>query len=62
MEKDAASTAYPYSYVERLWDDMYLEGQWSIPINSNPFLALKKPPEGWGTPPSPDPQIASAAG
>lgn len=45
-EKDAIRKAYPYSYIERLWDDMYLCGRWSLPINSNPFLALQPPPKG----------------
>lgn len=45
VEKDAAQKGYPHSYIEKLWDDMYFEGRWSLPINSNPYLALKPPPE-----------------
>ena len=42
---DAASGQYPFSYIERDWDDMYLGGRWSIPINSNPFYVLNPAPE-----------------
>lgn len=48
VKDDANHSAglYPHSYVEKLWDDMYLEGRWSLPINSNPYIALQPaPPE-----------------
>lgn len=47
VKDDASRSAgYPHSYVEELWDDMYLEGRWSLPINSNPYIALQPaPPE-----------------
>eukprot|EP00924_Labyrinthula_sp_SR-Ha-C_P016967 maker-scaffold_6-snap-gene-20.57-mRNA-1 protein AED:0.03 eAED:0.03 QI:59/0.8/0.83/1/1/1/6/35/637 len=35
---------YPYSYIEKYWDEMYLGGRWSIPINSNPFYIINKDP------------------
>lgn len=60
-EKDAAQKGYPHSYIEGLWDDMYLEGRWSLPINSNPYLALKPPPKDSAVPPGSDPQIVGAA-
>lgn len=60
VEKDAARKGYPYSYIEKLWDDMYLGGRWSLPVNSNPYLALKPPPEHVTVPPGSDPQIEGA--
>lgn len=60
VEKDAAQKGYPYSYIEELWDDMYLEGRWSLPINSNPYLALKPPPKHAVAPAASDPQIIGA--
>jgi len=32
---------YPHSYVEGHWDEMYLGGRWSLPVNSNPFYLLR---------------------
>ena len=32
---------YPHNYMESQWDDMYMGGRWSLPINSNPFYLLK---------------------
>jgi len=32
---------YPFSYVERHWDDMYLGGRFALPVNSNPFYLLR---------------------
>eukprot|EP01137_Pigoraptor_chileana_P012842 Opistho-2@65649 len=32
---------YPFSYIEKFWDDMYLNGRWALPINSNPFFLLR---------------------
>ncbi|CAN0017914.1 unnamed protein product, partial [Ectocarpus fasciculatus] len=61
VEKDAARKGYPHSYIEGLWDDMYLEGRWSLPVNSNPYLALKPPPMHSAVPPGSDPQIFGAA-
>lgn len=52
----------PHSYIETFWDDMYLMGRWALPIHSNPYIALAPRPQGaTTTPPSSDPQIASAA-
>ncbi|CAM9330454.1 unnamed protein product [Ectocarpus sp. 12 AP-2014] len=61
VEKDATQKGYPHSYIEGLWDDMYLEGRWSLPINSNPYLALEPPPKDSAVPPGSDPQIVGAA-
>lgn len=61
MEKDVARRGYPNSYVEHLWDDMYLEGRWSLPINSNPYLALKPPPVHAAVPAGSDPQVVGAS-
>lgn len=60
VEKDVAHKGYPHHYIEKLWDDMYLEGRWSLPINSNPYLALKPPPKHAAVPPGSDPQITGA--
>eukprot|EP00611_Tribonema_gayanum_P024891 TRINITY_DN5571_c0_g5_i2.p1 TRINITY_DN5571_c0_g5~~TRINITY_DN5571_c0_g5_i2.p1 ORF type:complete len:610 (+),score=168.31 TRINITY_DN5571_c0_g5_i2:92-1831(+) len=66
VERDASDAAfqggghYPHSYIERCWDDMYLEGRWALPINSNPVLVLQPPPKGY-SPIDSDPQIATAA-
>ncbi|CAM9942210.1 unnamed protein product, partial [Ascophyllum nodosum] len=38
-------SGYPHSYVEKLWDDMYLEGRWSLPVNTNPYIAIQPPPK-----------------
>ncbi|KJE90270.1 carnitine palmitoyltransferase 2 [Capsaspora owczarzaki ATCC 30864] len=37
----ANHSGYPHSFVESFWDDMYLEGRWPLPINSNPFFLFK---------------------
>lgn len=58
--RDEARKGYPHNYVEKLWADMYLEGRWSLPINSNPYLALKSPPKHAAVPPGSDPQIVGA--
>lgn len=60
VDKDVAHKGYPHNYIEKLWDNMYLEGRWSLPINSNPYLALKPPPEHAAVPPGSDPQITGA--
>lgn len=60
VDKDAAQKGYPYSYIEELWDEMYLEGRWSLPINSNPYLALKPPPDRAAVAGASDPQITGA--
>lgn len=60
VENDASRKGYPHSYIEGLWDDMYLEGRWSLPVNSNPYLALKTPPKHSAVPPGSDPQIVGA--
>lgn len=60
VEKDSAQKGYPHSYIEKLWDDMYLEGRWSLPINSNPYLALKPPPKDAVAPAASDAQIMGA--
>ncbi|CAN0493130.1 unnamed protein product, partial [Discosporangium mesarthrocarpum] len=36
---------YPHSYIEDIWDDVYLMGRKSLPINSNPYIALTSAPE-----------------
>eukprot|EP01136_Pigoraptor_vietnamica_P038819 Opistho-1_new@687 len=36
---------YPFSYIEKFWDDMYLNGRWAVPINSNPFFLLRPDPK-----------------
>lgn len=47
LQRDLAEIAafpresYPGSFVEKYWDDMYLEGRWALPINSNPALMIK---------------------
>ena len=33
--------AYPHSYIEPFWDDMYLAGPWPLPVNVNPFYLLR---------------------
>lgn len=60
VKNDIARKGYPHSYIEKLWDDMYLEGRWSLPINSNPYLALKTPPDHAAVPAGSDPQIVGA--
>lgn len=60
MEGDVDHKGYPHSYIEKLWDNMYLEGRWSLPINSNPYLALKPPPKNATVPAGSDPQITGA--
>jgi hypothetical protein len=42
---DAASGGYPFSYIEKQWDDMYFGGRWETPINSNPFYLLNSAPD-----------------
>ena len=37
---------YPFSYIEGHWDDMYLGGRWSLPVNSNPFYLLRGVQDG----------------
>ncbi|GMI44364.1 hypothetical protein TrCOL_g1294 [Triparma columacea] len=39
-QSNAEKGGYPHSYIESHWDDMYLGGRWSLPINSNPFYLL----------------------
>ncbi|CAM9584039.1 unnamed protein product [Chrysoparadoxa australica] len=43
-QAQAERGGYPHSYIESYWDDMYLEGRWALPINSNPYLVLADPP------------------
>jgi len=31
---------YPFSYIEKYWDDMYLGGRFEIMVGSNPFYAF----------------------
>ena len=31
---------YPYSYIERHWDDMYLGLRCPVPVNINPYYLL----------------------
>lgn len=33
---------YPYSYVEKYWDHMYLGERFSTPVNSNPFYIMQR--------------------
>ena len=40
-QSNAEKGCYPHSYIESHWDDMYLGGRWSLPINSNPFYLLR---------------------
>ncbi|GMI44522.1 hypothetical protein TrCOL_g1510 [Triparma columacea] len=40
-QSNAEKGSYPHSYIESHWDDMYLGGRWSLPINSNPFYLLR---------------------
>jgi len=28
------------SYIQEIWEDMYLRGRWALPVNSNPFHEL----------------------
>src|SRR3546814_19493081 len=41
LEYDA-TTSYA-SYIEKSWNDMYMGGRWSVPINNNAFLNLANP-------------------
>lgn len=61
VTKDASRQGPPFNYIEQLWDNMYLEGRWSLPINSNPYLALRPPPPDAALPEGSDPQIAGAS-
>ena len=49
--------AYPHSYIEPFWDDMYLAGPWPLPVNVNPFYLLRDEEDGGGdagyAPPAP---------
>jgi hypothetical protein len=37
---------YPFSFIERDWDEMYRGGRWAIPINNNPgYIFTNGPPE-----------------
>lgn len=44
LEKLASGSGYPESFIEGFWDDMYLNGRWSLPINSNPALMWRPDP------------------
>ena len=35
--------AYPYSYIEGWWDEMYQAGRWQAVVNSNPFYIINAP-------------------
>lgn len=37
-------TQYPYSYIERYWDEMYYGGRWPLPVNVNPFFVFHDEP------------------
>lgn len=60
VKEDAGRKGYPHSYIEKLWDSMYLEGRWSLPVNSNPYLGLTPPPKHAAVPAGSDPQIVGA--
>mmetsp|Transcript_1714 Transcript_1714/g.2580 ORF Transcript_1714/g.2580 Transcript_1714/m.2580 type:complete len:636 (+) Transcript_1714:136-2043(+) len=33
-------SGYPYSYIEKFWDEMYRGGRWPLMIHTNPFYIL----------------------
>ncbi|KAH9598821.1 Choline/carnitine acyltransferase domain [Trypanosoma melophagium] len=37
-----ASGGYPYSYIEPIWDAMYLSNRAPLPVNTNPGILAKK--------------------
>lgn len=39
-ERDAITGTYPYSYIQRAWDRMYLGGRYPSPVNINPAYGL----------------------
>ena len=43
VEEDAKPD-YPYSYIEKHWDDMYLGSRCPLPININPGYSLSDDP------------------
>eukprot|EP00960_Hanusia_phi_P062918 765304-Hanusia_phi.AAC.2 len=42
LEQSLGHEGYPYSYVERYWDDMYLNLRCPIPVHVNPAYNLKQ--------------------
>ena len=44
-KRHTAEGEYPFSYIEDSWDNMYRNGRWALPINSNPFYMLKDSPD-----------------
>ena len=43
VETDAAREGYPFSYIESIWDDMYLGARTSNILSGNTAIGLKKP-------------------
>ncbi|RNF25619.1 carnitine/choline acetyltransferase [Trypanosoma conorhini] len=37
-----AEGGYPYSYIEPIWDRMYLSNRAPLPVNTNPSILIKK--------------------
>ncbi|ESL10484.1 carnitine/choline acetyltransferase [Trypanosoma rangeli SC58] len=37
-----ANGGYPYSYIEPIWDRMYLSNRAPLPVNTNPSILIKK--------------------
>uniref|UniRef100_M4BXV7 Choline/carnitine acyltransferase domain-containing protein n=1 Tax=Hyaloperonospora arabidopsidis (strain Emoy2) TaxID=559515 RepID=M4BXV7_HYAAE len=44
--KQAMGRAYPFSYIEKDWDEMYLGGRYPSPINVNPSYGLVDETDG----------------
>lgn len=46
MDLDQSRKGYPFSYIEELWDEMYLTGRYPSPINVNPGYGLVSESDG----------------
>ncbi|PWV12847.1 putative carnitine/choline acetyltransferase [Trypanosoma cruzi] len=47
-----AEGGYPYSYIEPIWDNMYLSNRAPLPVNTNPAILIKKVKNAGETQPS----------
>ncbi|PWU99089.1 putative carnitine O-acetyltransferase [Trypanosoma cruzi] len=47
-----AEGGYPYSYIEPIWDNMYLSNRAPLPVNTNPAILVKKVKNAGETQPS----------
>jgi len=48
--ENAKMSAFPHSFIEKLWFNMYLEGRWALPINNNAAFTLVKVKDFIGRP------------